>query len=369
MKYRRQLFSIKKIFRPGSDGLFVAAVRENVRWHEENNPVYRKILQMKGFTADMLEKIEDLGQLPFIPTMYFKGNDLNTLKKRIGIYTIRTSGTSGTSSAVNCESSALICLLKMAVSTCRQHKLFSLKPVHYVILGYKPDKENKAVAARTALAASLLAPARSRDYVIRNIDGRLEADWEGITAKIRKYSEDGKPVRLIGFPALGYFLMEKLEEKGCKDLLPKGSKMLLGGGWKQYWRQQVDREEFYRQAQEVLGLEKKDIVEFFSAGEHPILYVACPHHHYHIPVYSRVLARDVRTLQPLEKGKKGLLNFITPLMKGAPIVSVVTDDLGSVNDNCPCGNPQPYFEVLGRVGINEIRTCALEAEELAKEER
>ncbi len=369
MKYRHRLFSIKKIFRPDRDGLFVAAVRENVQWHEQNNPVYRKILQMKGFTGAMLEKIEDLGRLPFIPTMYFKGNDLNTLKKRIGIYTIRTSGTSGHSSAINCELSALICLLKMAVNTCRQHKLFSLKPVHYLILGHKPDKDNKAVAARTALAASLLAPAASRDWVIKNIDGRLEADWEGSIEKLLRDVEDGKPVRLIGFPALGYFLMEKLAERGCEGVLPKGSKMLLGGGWKQYWRQQVDREEFYRQAETVLGLGRQDIVEFFSAGEHPILYCACPYHHFHIPVYSRVLARDVRTLQPLEKGKIGLLNFITPLMKGAPVVSVVTDDLGMINDGCPCGNPQPYFEVLGRVGINEIRTCALEAEELAKEER
>ena len=109
-----------------------------------------------------------------------------------------------------------------------------------------------------------------------------------------------------------------------------------------------------------------DIVEFYGAVEHPILYCDCTRHHFHIPIYSRVIIRDPETLEPLPNGQIGLVNLITPMVRATPILSVMTDDLGVLHNGseCGCGIDSPYLEIIGRVGLKEIKTCAAGAAEL-----
>jgi hypothetical protein len=46
----------------------------------------------------------------------------------------------------------------------------------------------------------------------------------------------------------------------------------------------------------------------------------------------------------------------------------MTDDLGILHDEpCACGLSSPYLEIVGRVGIEDIKTCAAGAEDLLKE--
>ena len=109
-------------------------------------------------------------------------------------------------------------------------------------------------------------------------------------------------------------------------------------------------------------------MEFYGAVEHHILYCDCIHHHFHVPVYSRVIIRDVHSLEPVENGTPGLVNLLTPMVKATPILSVMTDDLGVLHEGgeCGCGNPSPYLEILGRIGLRDIKTCAAGAAEILK---
>ena len=79
-----------------------------------------------------------------------------------------------------------------------------------------------------------------------------------------------------------------------------------------------------------------------------------------------MIIRDVDTLRPLGFGRPGLVNLITPIADSMPLVSVMTDDLGILypGESCGCGNQAPYFEILGRAGLSEIRTCAAGAEKI-----
>ena len=128
----------------------------------------------------------------------------------------------------------------------------------------------------------------------------------------------------------------------------------------------MDKEEFYALAKKVFAVDDSDIVEFYGAVEHPILYCDCPRHHFHVPVYSRVIIRDVTTLEPLPHGQVGLVNLISPMVRATPILSVMTDDLGVLHDGgtCGCGITSPYLEIIGRVGLKDIKTCAAGAAEL-----
>ena len=118
--------------------------------------------------------------------------------------------------------------------------------------------------------------------------------------------------------------------------------------------------------EETLGIQEENCKEFFGAVEHPIVYCDCKNHHFHVPVYSRVIIRDAKTLLPVENGKIGLLSLATPMVESVPLIDVITDDLAVMHDGetCGCGITSPYFEIIGRVGLQNIKTCAAGASEL-----
>ena len=70
-------------------------------------------------------------------------------------------------------------------------------------------------------------------------------------------------------------------------------------------KEEVDKQTLYNLAKKVLNVDEENIIEFFGAVEHPILYCDCKNHHFHVPIYSRVIIRDVHTLEPVENGKIG----------------------------------------------------------------
>lgn len=56
------------------------------------------------------------------------------------------------------------------------------------------------------------------------------------------------------------------------------------------------------------------------------------------------------------------------MVKATPILSVMTDDLGILHDGgCGCGIDSPYLEIIGRVGVKDIKTCAAGAAEILSE--
>lgn len=253
----------------------------------------------------------------------------------------------------------------MVLKVSRGRKLLSPMPTNYIVLGYKPHRGNQTAVTKTALGATFFAPAVHRKFALIWKNGSYVPDLDGVIEAVQKYAKSKFPTRFMGFPSYTYFVLKRMEEKGIRVSLPKGSKIMLGGGWKQFYLEQVDKQILYDLAKRVLNVDESQIVEFFGAVEHPILYCDCPCHHFHVPVYSRVLVRDVHTMEPLPMGQVGLVNLMTPMVKATPILSVMTDDLGILQPggNCPCGNPSPYLEIIGRVGLAEIKTCAAGAAE------
>lgn len=368
MGAREKLFSNKEIFdSDGTNKLFCRAVRENCRFHFAHCKEYRAILEQFEFRPNGIKKGCDLATLPFLPTLLFKNRRLFSMPKRRILLQATSSGTSGRFSLIGLSLGDLCCGLKMILKVGRWRRLFSLRPAHYIVFGYQPHRENRAAAVRTAHGATFFTPAISRCYALKYVGGHYQTDLEGVIREIQICGRSRFPTRLIGFPAYAYFALREMERRGLSVKLKKGSKILLGGGWKQFYQEEATREKLYGLAKKVLGIEEDSITEFFSAVEHPILYCSCKNHHFHIPVWSRVLIRDPDTLAPLGFDRIGLVNLITPMVKATPILSVMTDDLGVLRrgETCGCGITSPYLELEERVGIKEIRTCAAGAADLA----
>ena len=347
----------------GTEGLFAAAMAENARFQAQHCPDYTRILREQGVT-DLTDPLS----LPPLPTLYFKRHALFSLPESRLLIKATSSGTSGSMSRMAFDAGSLLRGLAMVWRMTRYHHLLSPVPCHYLILGYQPHRGNDTAFSKTGYGFTFFAPALSRTYALVWREGSYQLDLEGLRRRLLRCARGPFPIRTIGFPAYTWLLLSQMEKEGIHLKMPKGSKITMGGGWKQFEGQQVEKAELYRLAESVLGIEEENCVEFFGAVEHPILYTTCKHHHYHVPVYSRIVIRDPDTLEPVPNGTPGLVNLMTPMARSVPILSVMTDDLGILHDGgtCGCGIESPCLELLGRVGAKGLITCAAGAADFLK---
>ena len=367
MNHRRKLFSSKDIYNltPTND-IFVKAMRDNILFHMANCPEYKEILDNFAFKISELNNVGDLHKIPPLPTSYLK--NVTMLSKPYDKLFIKTSssGTSGNKTLSGYDKSSAICALSMALKVLRFHKLISFRRTNYVVLGPRPDKTNQTATAKALKYFTILAPAKKIEYAVRVVDGEYKIDIDALTSAIVKFEQEKRPVRIIGFPAYFKLFLAELMSRGIKLDLHKDSKILLGGGWKTFFAEEISKNELFAMANEILGICRENFKDHFSTAEHPVNYVACENNHFHVPVFSRVIIRDVNTLQPVENGVPGLLNLITPLLSSAPYGSIITDDIAVLRENCSCGIASPYIDIVGRVGLSNIRTCTQQASEFLK---
>lgn len=368
--WRRQPYGLEK-----TEKDFRRKMIKNMRQQYKNCEAYRELMDHLGFGLERIKKIKSIEEIPFLPTVYFKHHKLDSVPEKKMLTKATSSGTSGNKSVIGYDVPSMWRALGMVLAVGRKHELWSLKPCHYIILGYEHRGflwgsrkiEEKAVA-KTAYGYTFFAPALSRTYALKYKDGDFELNLEAVKKKLIKYSKGRIPVRIIGFPFHAFWLLSQMKEEGISCPLPEGSMMAFGGGWKEYYTQKADKETMYGLVKDVLNIPEHRCREFFGAVEHPILYCDCPKHHFHVPVYSRVVIRDVDTYEPVENGTPGLVNLMTPMISSAPLLSIMTDDLGILHDasECGCGIDTPYLEILGRVGMADITTCAAGAEKLSR---
>lgn len=350
-----------------TQSLFVEAIKENTMHHYYKCSDYRRILNEKGFDPQTIQTREDLIRIPLIPTLYFKHHDLTSIPEKKMIIKATSSGTSGKVSKIGFDWNSLRLGFWMLWNLGRYHHLLSLKPVHYLIFGYLPTRKNKTAISKSAYGFTYYAPALSRTYALEWKIDKYQLDLNIIKEALIKYEKGRFPIRTVGFPAYTYFLLKSMKEEGIHLHMPKGSMISIGGGWKNFQHEQVDKEAFYQLVKEVLDIDENHIVEFFSAVEHPIVYTTCKYHHFHVPIYSRVIIRNPDTLEEVPNGHVGLVNLLTPMLNSNPIVSVMTDDLGILHQEpCACGNESPWLEIVTRVGVKDIITCAVGAQEYLK---
>lgn len=347
----------------GTKELFAAAMAENARFQAQHCPDYTRILREQGVTD-----LSDPLSLPPLPTLYFKRHALFSLPESKLLIKATSSGTSGSMSRIAFDAGSLLRGLAMVWRMTRYHHLLSPVPCHYLILGYQPHRGNDTAFSKTGYGFTFFAPALSRTYALVWREGGYQLDLEGLRRRLLRCARGPFPIRTIGFPAYTWLLLSQMEKEGIRLKMPKGSKITMGGGWKQFEGQQVEKAELYRLAESVLGIAEENCVEFFGAVEHPILYTTCKHHHFHVPVYSRIVIRNPDTLEPVPNGTPGLVNLMTPMVRSVPILSVMTDDLGILHDGdtCGCDIESPWLELLGRVGAKGLVTCAAGAADFLK---
>lgn len=255
MKYRRKLLCYPRIYDvPGSDGLFLGAMREITAWHILHCPAYADIVRQQGFKLRSLRTMGDLHRIPPMPPLFLKRHTLLSRPENRMIINATTSGTSGRKSTVGIDVNTGLFALEMVLRSFAHYRLISPIPTNYIILGYQPSKHNQAGIVKTAFGFTLITPALHREYALKDTGDSYEVNIDGLIAALLRYQKQGLPVRLMGLPAYHYLLLTTLKERGIHLKLNPASYLCMGGGWKQFYFEHADKGELYALADEVLGI-------------------------------------------------------------------------------------------------------------------
>ena len=169
------------------------------------------------------------------------------------------------------------------------------------------------------------------------------------------------PVVLVGYPALIGATMQALAKLGRASLpLPRGSRILTGGGWKSFLPGlTLDRDTFRAQAAAYFGVPPHDIRDMYGLSECPAVFVECERGRFHTPAWCRAEAIDPETDRAVADGDDGLLQLTCPLTLSYPLVKITTTDRVSMGRGCACGRPARFLVPKGRVTAARFETCAM----------
>ena len=355
------------------DSLFVEAMREAVTWHRDRSPFYRERLARAGFTPEGLRTLADALETPFVLASFFKMHEiLSVPREQISVH-LTSSGTTGQKSQIFFDDWSISAAQRMVEFIFNAEGWNTPETaVNYLLYTYESGLAAGLGTSFTDHFLTRFAPVHRAFTALRRTGtGGTEFDPFGCIETLRSYEKEGRPVRIFGFPAFLHFTLQRMRELELPPLLlhPE-SFVFLGGGWKGQASQAIDKRALYREIAIGLGIPDQRIRDGFGAVEHCVPYIECARHEFHVPTWSRVVIRDLRTLAAVGFGERGFLQFVSPYITSVPAISVLMGDLASLHppEACGCGTPTPFFVVHGRAGTSRNQSCAIAAAQLIKAE-
>jgi len=349
------------------DRLFDAAMREITLHHCAHTPAYADWLAANDFSQDQLAQMDDWSTLPPLFANYFKQRLLLSESGKDALE-LTSSGTTGQKSRMRYDKRSMSAAQGMVDRIYTQYGWDTPETrCNYLLLSYEPAGAITLGTAHTDQFLCKYAPANRVVYALRHHGAGYEFDPFGVIRALGEFAEAGLPVRILGFPAFMWFVLERMREMGYPPLqLHPDSFAFFGGGWKTHVDKQIPKAQLYQRLGEQLGIEDNRCRDGYGSVEHPVPYVECSNHHFHVPVYARAYVRDTTSFARQPYGKRGFLHFVSPYITSSPAHSVVMSDLAILHPagSCGCDINTEWFELLGRASKASARSCALAASEL-----
>lgn len=343
---------------------FDEAMKEIISWHRERSSYYKKFSSLD---------IDEGNYGPMTPATFFKYHEeLSIDREQVALH-LTSSGTTGQKSQIFFDDWTIGSAQRMVDAIFDFYGWNTpAKTVNYLLYTYAPEEGSKLGTAYTDNFLCKYAKINEVEYALKYLGPEIghKFDLPGVIAKLVDFEAQGFPVRIFGFPAFLAFTLEALPKILGRPLkLDPESLVFLGGGWKGHQEKAISKSELYQQATELLGIPDDRLRDGFGSVEHCIPYVECKHHRFHIPIWSKVFVRDVKTLNEVPNGEIGYLNFVSPYITSVPAHNVLMTDLVrkiSANE-CACGLQTDAFEVIGRAGLSSSKSCAIAASDLLSE--
>jgi phenylacetate-coenzyme A ligase PaaK-like adenylate-forming protein len=339
--------------------LFLESFKEAASANYAGNEFFRKLWQRQGIAPQDVKTEEDLLRVPPILVTLFKQHELVSGPRDQIVLSLTSSGTGGQKSQNFLNQRSLDRVKKLAFKIHESLGMTSPAKTNYLCFTYDPRVAKDLGTAFTDELLTSFTGIQKVYYALQWDDAKKDFVFnaEGVVQTLREFEREGLPVRILGFPA---FLAKILKEFDLHLDLGTDSWVQTGGGWKGFADEEIPKSQFRKLVSRQLGIPEANIRDLFGMVEHGIPYVDCELGNLHIPNYARVIIRSPDTLQPLEEGEKGLIQFLCSYIDSYPSISLLTTDWGRIG-NCACPKGGATLEILGRAGISKHKGCAITA--------
>lgn len=338
--------------------LFSDAMYEAFIHHYNKNQLFQNYCLNNGFSLDV--EPEKLSDYPYLPVNIFKNKLLSSVPEDQIKGILNSSATSGTPSSITLD-----------VLTSKRQSLVSAKIMSnylgnnrrpFFILDTDPLKSKSfEISARSAALRGFMILANKMEYFLNDDNSILSLDVDKFESRAKELEFHGDEICVFGFTYILYHhVVKELKERGVKLIFPENSKVAHIGGWKKLESQKVSKEQFLEDVALVFGIKKENIFDFYGFTEQMgLVYVSIGQLPKVMPVYSEIIIRDFQTLEPVEDGREGLIQILTPLPYSYPGISVLTDDVGRIlgRGTDSTGRNGTQFEIIGRAKKAEARGC------------
>lgn len=319
------------------------------RYQFEYNLPYQSYCRAKGKTPRLVKTWKDI---PAVPIDAFKQATLSCSDPEHAVAVFMTSGTTSGNRGKHYHPDLEVYNL----STLKYFKQRFMGTAAELVMGMLfPTAQalpNSSLAHYLSLIFKAFA-AEGSDYFID--DAGLQIDR--LIEELERRQAEDKPYALLGASFSFVHLFEALEKMGRKFSLPKGSKLLDTGGYKNQ-SAELDAESFYQKMHDYLGVERQHCINMFgmtelstqlyNAGSQTLpSLITGPHW-----IKTRVVHPS--TGDDMPEGEPGVLVQVD-LANYNSVAAILTEDMGIKKDN--------GFIFLGRVQGAEAKGCSLALDE------
>lgn len=217
------------------------------------------------------------------------------------------------------------------------------------------DRKLTATAVRTIVRGPRTEEEKSLlDEFLSTTVWNKDASYDRFVRELEASVRAKRRVVLFGAP---YVLKELCERLPRPLVLPRGSHVTFGGGWKSFDGSRIPDHELYKLISATLGVEPHAIVEGYSMTEIHALMIRCDAGRYHVPPYLEVVILD-DALEPVEGTRRvGALGVIDPFAHSYPGFLVTGDHVEAIDGTCTCGLSGTSILQVERSPGREVKGC------------
>ena len=338
--------------------IFMRGMKNAISWHYVKNKEFRKMCDNRNFSPKNNYSLEDI---PYFPVSLFKNFSLISVPGKLIIKRLYSSSTSGKPSVILLDQQTSrnqqIAIRKIISNflgkTRRNFIVFDIEDVIRETVINELSSRGTAIRGMTPFAKKM-------HFVLND---KYEMNVEKLKFLTREIKKEDF-ICFFGFTWLLYSVCMASKNKEIKKLFnkfrSKDKKILHIGGWKKLQEQMVSKSEFNKQIGQFLNVKESNIVDFYGMTEQlGVVYPDCEYGYKHMPLYSEIIIRDIKTLDAVEKNKEGFIQLLSPIPTSYPGISILSDDIGVIRgvDDCKCGRLGKYFTFERRSEEAELKGC------------
>ena len=205
-----------------------------------------------------------------------------------------------------------------------------------------------AIRALTRRQASPAEQAQTDAFLEATVR-RKEENYDRMIGATRAAMAEGQRIMVFGAPYLVKEFCDRVLASGTRMMLPAGSIVGYGGGWKTF-----DGEALSESA---LLVKKHFVVEAYSMTEIGAIMMKCEHGRFHVPPHLETIILD-DALEPVEgKDLTGILGVMDPFAVSYPGFLITGDNVHRTDSRCPCGLEGDTILSVSRASGAEVKGC------------